>query len=273
MATNTIPLNKELADQLIGLNNKIRSSLIELATIAAKIRNQHLDASGKKYDAEFHGFWKAHSMEKNFGSLSNFTKYANAGDAIELVKAQFDKYEKRLPTTMSALYEFSLLTTEEMELCLEDTFTRTEVTSDRSKWKQAKKPKPLITPSTTAGAIKSWRTNWRNPKAPVTDKRRLKIAEIKVHGSLYDFKGGKHTGILSIETMAQISEALKKAVEQFPEAVIRIDLEDEKLKQGYEKRLNAEVEKHTKSVSDAKKKTEKTEKKVRKKSVKRLKTA
>ena len=215
METNKTPLNKELADQLIALNSKIRRSIIELATIAATIRNQYLDATGSKYDGEFHAFWKKFSMEQNFGSLSNFTKYANSGDAIELVKAQFEQYEKRLPTTMSALYEFSLLMPEEMELCLENTFSRTEATSDRGKWKSPKKPKALISPSTQAGAIKSWRINWRNPKAPVTDKRRLKIAEIKIHGSLYDFKGGKHTGSLSIETLAQISEALKQAVAQF----------------------------------------------------------
>jgi len=273
MAANRIPLNKELADQLIGLNNKIRTSLIELASIAANIRNQHLDANGKKYDAEFHAFWKAHSMEQNFGSLSNFTKYANSGDAIELVKAQFQKYEKRLPTTMSALYEFSLLLPEEMELCLENTFTRTEVTSDRSKWKSSKKPKALISPSTQAGAIKSWRTNWRNPKAPVTDKRRLRIAEIKVHGSLYDFKGGKPSGEITLEQIDQITAALKAAIAQFPDVIIRLDLEDEKPKAGYEKRLAADTAKAEKKAADAKKNTKKTKPKSIKKPAKRLKSA
>jgi len=258
METNKTPLNKELADQLIALNGKIRRSIIELATIAATIRNQYLDATGSKYDGEFHAFWKKFSMEQNFGSLSNFTKYANSGDAIELVKAQFEQYEKRLPTTVSALYEFSLLKPEEMELCLEDTFTRTEATSDRSKWKQAKKPKPLISPSTTAATIKSWRTNWRNPKAPVTDKRRLKIAEIKVHGSLYDFKGGKPTGEITIGQIDQITAALKAALAQFPDLIIRLDLEDEKLKHGYEKRQAADIKKVAEKEADVKKKLKKT---------------
>lgn len=274
MTTNKIPLNKELADKIKGLLGNIRTSVVELAVIAANIRNQYLDASGKKYDGDFQAFWKNYGMEKNFGSQANFTKYASAGDAIGLVKAQYEKYENRLPITLTALYEFSQLNQEEMELCLENTYSRTEVTADRSKWDAPKKkPKPLITPSTTAGAIKAWRTNWRNPKAAATDKRRLKIAEIKVHGSLYDFKEGKHNGILSIEMMGQISEALKKAVEQFPEAVIRIDLEDEKLKQGYEKRLNAETEKQAKALADAKKKKETSKPKEKEKSVKRLKSA
>ena len=258
METNKTPLNKELADQLIALNGKIRRSIIELATIAATIRNQYLDATGSKYDGEFHAFWKKFSMEQNFGSLSNFTKYANSGDAIELVKAQFEQYEKRLPTTVSALYEFSLLKPEEMELCFENTFTRTEVTSDRSKWQGSKKrPKPLVTPSTQAGTIKTWRMNWRNPKATPTDKRRLKIAEIKVHGSLYDFKEGAHTGSISLEQINEISEALKKAVAQFPDVIIRLDLEDEKLKTGYEKRLAADIKKAESDAAGSKKKPKK----------------
>ena len=273
MATNTIKLDKDLADKLVEMLGNTRTPVVELAKFAATIRNQHLDSTGNKYDGDFQAFWKNHGMEKKFGLLPNFTKYANAGDAIGKVQAQYETHEKKLPVTLSALYEFSQLHDDEMLLCLENTYSRTEVTNDRTKWKQPRKPKPLITPSVQAGAIKAWRTNWRNPKAPVTDKRRLKIAEIKVHGSLYDFKGGKHTGSLSIETMVQISEALKRAVAQFPEAVIRLDLEDEKLKHGYEKRLKAETEKEAKALADAKKKKETSKPKEKKKSVKRLKSA
>ena len=253
METNKILLNKDLADTLIGLNNKVRKSIVELATTAAAIRNQHLDAGSKKYDSEFRTFWKKYSMEQNFGSLANFTKYANAGDAIEVVGAQFEKHTKRLPTTLSALYEFSLLTPEEMELCLESTFSRTEITSDSTKWKSPSKPKPLISPSTQASVIKSWRTNWRNPKATPTDKRRLKIAEIKIHGSLFDFRDGKPTGVITLNQINQITEALKKAVAEFPDVIIRLDLEDEKLKASYDKRLAADIGKKVKEATGKKK--------------------
>lgn len=253
MATNKIPLNNDLADKLVEMLSNTRTPIVVLAKFAAEIRNQNLDDSGKKYDGSFQAFWKNHSMEQKFGSLSNFTKHASAGDAIGRVKAQFEKYEKQLPTTLTGLYEFSQLTTEEMGLCLESTYSRTEVTSDRGKWKFPKKPKPLITPSTQAGAIKAWRTNWRNPKAEATDKRRLKIAEIKVHGSLYDFKGGKPSGDITIGQIDQITAALKAAIAQFPDVIIRLDLEDEKLKAGYEKRLTADIVKQ----ADAKKKRKK----------------
>jgi len=258
MTTNTIPLNKELADKITGLMGNIRTSIVELATIAANIRNQYLDAKGRKYDSSFQAFWKDYGMERKFGSLANFSKYANAGDALGKVRAQYETYEKRLPTTLGALDEFSKLTQDEMELCLENTFRRTEVTSDRTKWKPiSKKPKPLITPSVSAAAIKTWRTNWRNPKAEPTDKRRLKIAEVKVHGSLYNFQGGKHIGSISIEQVEQITAALKAAIAQFPEEIIRLDLEDEKLKTGYEKRLAADIAKEEKNAADAKKKSKK----------------
>jgi hypothetical protein len=258
METNKILLNKELADKIKGLLGNIRTSVVELATIAANIRNQYLDATGKKYDGAFQAFWKNHGMEKNFGSQANFTKYANAGDAIGLVKAQYEQYESRLPITLTALYEFSMLTQEEMELCLENTFSRTEVTSDRAKWKAPKKPKPLITPSIQSAAIKAWRMKWRNPKAAPTDKRRLKIAEIKVHGSLYDFKGGKPSGEITISQIDEITSALKAAIAQFPDVIIRLDLEDEKLKAGYDKRLAADIAKGTKKAIQAKKKPKKS---------------
>jgi FtsZ-binding cell division protein ZapB len=273
MIANSIALDKALADKLTELKATERTAATASALFAATIRNQYMDASGKKYAPEFVAFWKKFSMEKRFGSLQNFSKYANAGDAIEKVRAQFDKYEKNLPTTLTALYEFAQLTDEEMELCLETTYSRPEVTSDRTKWKSPKAPKPLITPSVTAGAIKSWRMNWRNPKAPNTDKRRLKIAEIKVHGSLFDFKDGKPQGIISLEKLAEITEAIKKVISDFPDTIIRLDLEDEKLKEGYNKRLAKELEKSKKKAEELKKNKAEKPKKKFKKPVKRLKSA
>jgi hypothetical protein len=274
MADNKITLDKALAEKIETLVSKIRSSTVELATIASNIRNQYFDETSKRYDVNFQTFWKNYSMENNFGSMANFTKYAKIGDALGLVRAQYEQYEKRLPTTAGALYEFAQLTHEEMEICLEDTFTRTEVSADRSKWKNnKKKPKPLITPTTTEATIRSWRKNWREPKQPVTDKRRLPLAELKLHGSFYDFKNGVNTGLVSVETFDKIIEVLKQIKTDLGEDIIRFDIHEEKLRSGYGKRELASMEKKKKADEKEAATVKKKPSKKKNKSVRRLKSA
>lgn len=243
MSDNTIKLNKDLADQICKLVDDSRSSVLALAGLAADIRNQYFDIESGKYDARFNSFWNNHSMETRFGKLQNFTKYALAGEAVNKVKAQFEEHEKKLPMTLAALYEVSLLTLEELELCLQNKYRRTEDTLDRSKWIKPKKPTPLITPSVTASEIKSWRNNWRNPKQPNTDKRRLPLAEIKLHGSFFDFKDGKHNGILTKEKLKEIVNLLMNLKKSIDEDIIRFDIHDEYLLEGYEKREADSIEK------------------------------
>lgn len=271
MAGNKISLDKTLADRIETLISTIRSSTVELATIASDIRNQYFDMATNRYDGTFQTFWKNYSMEKKFGSMANFTKYAKIGDALGKVRAQYEKYEKRLPTTMGALYEFAQLEPEEMELCLQDTYTRTEVTADREKWKKGKNPKPLITPATTEAAIRSWRKNWREPKQPVTDKRRLPLAEIKLHGSFFDFKDGKHLGVVPIEGFNRIIDILKRIQQEIGEDIVRFDINEEKLRTGYEKREQASLEKKKAADEKAKQDAKKKPTKGQKKSVKRSK--
>jgi hypothetical protein len=273
MPQNTTPLDKALAEQIEGLLRVQRKAAVDLARIAAQIRNEHFDSSTNRYDAQFEAFWKNFSMERKFGSRANFTKYAKAGDAIGLVAAQFEKYESKLPTTLDPLYEFSQLNIEEIELCLEDTYTRTEVTPDREKWKKGKNPKPLITPSTTASAIRSWRKNWREPKQPITDKRRLPLAELKLHGSFFDFKDGKPVGLVSIEAFDEIIRVLHGLREQLGEDIIRFDINEEKLRTGYGKRELASLEKKKKADETAAVVAKKKPPAKKKASVKRLKSA
>jgi hypothetical protein len=63
-----------------------------------------------------------------FGSRGNWTKWYRAGEAIEKVHTQFEKYADKLPTTRDALYEIALLQPDELPLCLENNYTRGSVT-------------------------------------------------------------------------------------------------------------------------------------------------
>lgn len=238
MATNKIELNQKLKDQFEELFGAARKSIMEQVKLASLVRNQYLDANGRKYAPEFQAFWKDYSMDGLFKSLSNFTKYASAGDAISKVEKRFEQHFNRLPMTINALYEISQLSDDQLELCLQNTYKRFEITSDRSKWKSLKKPKPLINPQATAAEISNWRKNWINPKTVATDKRRLKLAEVYVHGSLYDFdrKTAEFIGKITKEYIKTISDTLVDAIGKFDEDLVRLDLNDEALCRGHDKR-------------------------------------
>jgi hypothetical protein len=255
MATNKIELGQELKDQFEGLFGTARKSVLDQVKLASQVRNQYLDETGRKYDKAFQEFWKSYSMNELFKSLSNFTKYAAAGDAIIKVEKRYEQHFKKLPMNVAALYEVSQLSDEELELCLHDTYKRFEITSDKSKWKSNKKPKPLLNPQVTASEISTWRKNWNNPKAAATDKRRLKLAEIFVHGSLYDFdkKTADFIGKLTKEYVQEISDALVATVGKFDSELIRLDLKDEALFSGHDKRAAAAV----KAVEEVKSKVKK----------------
>lgn len=257
MTSNRIPLDKNLCDQIDSLLNDERTAVSDLALLAANIKNEYMTAGTGRYDKEFTKFWSDFEMDRRFKSLSNFGKYASAGEGINKVLAQFQKYKKKLPVSLQGLYEFSKLSAEEMDLCLQDTFYRTELTSDPEKWKRkGKKPTPLITPGTSGREIANWRERWRNPKAKSTDKRTITLAEIKIHSSLLTFKSGKHSGVMKKEDLMTISNAIRETIAKLDTKLIRIDLNDEKLAANYEKREAAAAAAAVKAAeAQSKKKT------------------
>ena len=59
-----------------------KKAVVEIAALAAEVRNQHLAKKGGKYDADFTKWWKDNDINSVFGTLSTFTTYAKAGDAV-----------------------------------------------------------------------------------------------------------------------------------------------------------------------------------------------
>ena len=274
MSDNKLRLDKELAERIDRLVGNIKKSVVDLAMLAADIKNQYLDASGNKYAPEFEKFWISFDVNKKFGSRANFSRYASVGNFINRVEGQFTANAHQLPTTLTALYELAQLDTYELELCFIDTYRRSEVTSDRTKWHGSKKkPKPLIHPHVTSTEISAWRKKWRNPIPPSADKRKTPLAEIKIHSSFGMFKNGSHKGLIGLEEIISVTEALRKAIEGIPSEHIRLDLHDERLKERYRKNEVASDEKEREREAAAKKKTTKKKKIVKKKSVERLKSA
>ena len=84
--------------------------------------------------------------------------------SIRKSHAQFENCANKLPTTRDALYEIAFLQPEELRLCLENRYTRSSVTQPEAEWKRPTKPQPVINPGASAGSIRSWRKNWREPR-------------------------------------------------------------------------------------------------------------
>lgn len=189
-AGNKIALDQGLVEAIRQSHNKSREGIIEVAEKAYALRMQYLREDGKRYAAEFEGWWQTYKLKDIFGSRSNFTKYANAGEALKA--ATIDKYKDRLPITLTALDEVSHMTKEEILLCLENRYTRSAVGADP---KAPKTASPVIYPNATAGEVKGWLKRWRNPTADGTapgDKLTLdELAEIekKVTEALEPYNG------------------------------------------------------------------------------------
>jgi hypothetical protein len=269
MTANVIKLDKAAADRIVELAGNIRKAGVELAKYAAELRDQHIDVKGN-YDKKFQDFWSKFELDKNFGQKSNFTRYALAGKAIEKIEANFpdlEKFEKRLPTSIAALYELSQLNLDEITLCLENTWYRKDLAAPQSEWRPARKgkPTPLITPSVTAAQLKSWRQKWRNPKAPSTDSRKLLLAVVRMDKSLnnYDKETGEYIGSVERGDVARLTEALTRTIAEFKAESVRLDLYDQKLLADADKRQASALktaEKAKAKNTDAKKSPGKSKK-------------
>ena len=203
--SNKIALNQALVDELVTFQKNIRENTSLMAQRAFQIRSEYLSADGLKYDPAFEKWWSAHNLSSVFGQRANFTKWAAAGEVVE--QAKVAGYSDRLPTAMTALYELSQLTPDEIKLSVQDTYTRDSLTDDP---KGKEKPSPLIHPEVTAVEIKSWRKQWRNPKPKSTQKSRLPSATIAL----------KVRGFLTIEKLKEIHDALINSMKPFGEYVL-----------------------------------------------------
>jgi hypothetical protein len=254
MATNTIPLTRETADQLKSMYGKARASTSELSRFAARIRNENLNPDGNSYSGDFNRFWKANELSDVFKSLSNFTKYAGAGDVIEKFETTYPDKVKNLPDAVSTLYEISLLRNDELRLCIEDTYSRSEVTPDEKKWKKPKRAVPLINPEVRSRDISFWKKRWREPTQRSTDTRRISLIEIKIDASLFKFKKGEHAGSVSFNEVERLVEELKKATENINSSNFLVKLHADKLRETYAAKAN-------KSADDAAKPKKKSSRK------------
>ena len=110
---NRVDLSKSLAKELRYHKQKSRDHLFELYLLAAGIRQEYLNPANGHYSDEFNSWYTSENLKDVFGKLSNFTKYASAGEAIAYVAklgSTPKKYLPNLQSSMIALYEISQIT-------------------------------------------------------------------------------------------------------------------------------------------------------------------
>jgi hypothetical protein len=215
---NRIALSSELAEEIKDRFDVVRENRFQLFLLAAGLRKKHLNKKTNEYAPDFLGWYNKHKMDALFGQLPNFTKYASAGDVVDYVDRHTsnpEKYLKQLPTSLSALYELSLLLGDKQgkdafNICLHFTAKRGSLDEQKSEWKTQRPA--LIRSNTTAPMVRNWRRNWNNPpppKAKRTDKRTLPLATITVSGELFDFdkKTGDKIGCVDL---AEVEAMLAK---------------------------------------------------------------
>lgn len=242
---NQVTISNNLEQRLKNHFLTDRTNRFKLYILSSGIRKKYLDTQTQKYTDQFLDWYKKRGMQKLFGSLANFTKYASAGDVVHYVATKTsnpEKYLEQLPVSVGALYESSLIlksSEDTFKLCLQFTAFRKSIDEPKFEWK-TKKP-PLITPRTTEEKIRSWRQKWDNPPPPKikrADKRTLPMLSIYCSGELLDFdrKTGDKIGCLDLDQVEQFITALANHFNEDNGAQFRIETHLDDLTSMYFKR-------------------------------------
>lgn len=248
--SNGISLDKKLADQIRKHFNTDRQNRFQLFLLAAGIRNKYLDKKKREYSKDFDEWFRKHKMEDVYGGITNFIKYASAGDVVAHTAfntSDPEKYLQQLPTSLRALYEISFILKLSIEkknnwflLCLTHRqFIKLENGKEVST--RDKSTVPLINRHVTAPEIRAWLENRNNPVETLKQKRKddrvLLLATISVSGSLYNFnkKTGDHIGAAKLQEVQRLMTELTGIFSK-TEKIIKIDSNLLELETKYEKR-------------------------------------
>lgn len=222
---NRIKLDQALADRLLTLLNDVKRSRYELAKVISDVRSQYLDPQTRKYTQEFREFWEKFRMNQSFGSLSQFTKYAAAGDVIEWVRENKPDALPSLPNSIKSLYEMSQLEPVERHRLLE------AAVPEVSKSKQ-KSTEPLVQPGLSATAISAWKKRELAPPSSSTNPAPIKVAELFIHGSFGSYaEDGTYLGKLDVARLSEIMDVVRASLERYDPSVVWVNsFSDELLK-------------------------------------------
>jgi hypothetical protein len=227
--TNDLPLRYSIpGDNNVALTDALardirrhfaadRENRFQLFLLAAGIRKRYMRRKGSQkdeYEEEFRNWYASKEMDKLFGQLPNLAKYGAAGEVIAHTATLKDseKYLKRLPTSMRALYSTHLLLQRDkklFEVCLTIHPTRKSVDEPQSEWGM-KGDTPLIHPDATSQEIdvfvERWFATHQPSQSPVNKEKMVLLAKFYVSKDLFAFdkKTGQHLCKVDIKEVEEL---------------------------------------------------------------------
>ena len=239
---NRVALSKSLANELRRHKQKSRDHLFELYLLAAGIRQEYINPANGHYSDEFNSWYTSENLKDVFGKLSNFTKYAFAGEAIAYVAelgSTPKKYLPNLPTSMIALYAISQIIKRHPDafaVCLNFTPRRKTLTSDKTDW-ITKKP-ALIHEDVTQNELNTWLQSWEEPeKAPKEEdkyKRTVKLLTVSVSQDIFSFdEVGNKTGEVDIDELQNLIAKIQKMFSADNEKQFLLETEIDQISERY----------------------------------------
>ena len=219
-----------------------KDNKFKLYLLSAGVRSKYLNVEKNSYEPEFQAWFKSSGVDKLFGSLSNFTRYAAAGEVINYVStksANPKKYLAQLPVSLRSLYEISKILKSDEEVfpvCFHFTPTRRQVGSPKSEWR-TKNTESLIHPHCSSLTLASWRKRWEEPGIEVeADKysRNVKLLTIKVSEDIFNFDAvGNKTGIVDIEAVQDLLKQIESLLSKDNEVQFKIETEIDRITEKY----------------------------------------
>lgn len=206
-----LSLNQNLVRRLNKLQSEGQENIWRTFLYAAGLRAQY--QVNDKWDKRFTAWYKENNLHMRFGTMSQFSKCASAGEVIHRFSEMFsgdDEVIESLPVSMNALYEVSLL-------------IKGKSSKEIAKWvysggdefdEESGEELGIISPVATAERIRQFRLSRVESKSkkqspsPTARKREftVPIATIYASKSLYEFsKTGEHSGTVDL---AQVKEQI-----------------------------------------------------------------
>ena len=240
---NRVALSKSLANELRRHKQKSRDHLFELYLLAAGIRQEYINPANGHYSDEFNSWYTSENLKDVFGKLSNFTKYASAGEAIAYVAelgSTPKKYLPNLPTSMTALYEISQIIKRHPDafaVCLHFTPRRRTLTSDKNEW-ITKNTNPLIHEDVTQNELNTWLQSWEDPeKTPKEEdkyRRNVKLLTVSVSQDIFSFdEVGNKTGEVDIDELQNLIAKIQKMFSADNEKQFLLETEIDQISERY----------------------------------------
>jgi len=183
------------------------------------------------------------NLKDVFGKLSNFTKYASAGEAIAYVAelgSTPKKYLPNLPTSMIALYEISHIIkhhSDAFAVCLHFTPRRRTLTSDKNEW-ITKNTNPLIHEDVTQNELNTWLQSWEDPeKTPKEEdkyRRNVKLLTVSVSQDIFSFdEVGNKIGSVDIKELQDLIAKIQKMFSADNEKQFLLETELDQISERY----------------------------------------